>query len=287
MKTWPPRHNSCCQRCALVKRLSEEKGSLFNSSSLTPCHCGAGTEPRAGRVVRAALYLVSSIPVLKIRRLRSPTSPLQGLIITKTTIDLCMGLTVNPALSRLLIIRFFPKIVGVGGDIGAIFKNEGTGDQKCNDWLKDNKGHSWCSQLQIPQTSNLLSPLYLVHPRSDTRMRSPVLCRMTAVPVRMQMKRESEVASFLPLSLFFRRSAQATPFHLVFTGKRGPVKTLSVRKRKKRIKSPLSSVTASVMVETHSLQAYKNPCKMRVSFQERNFRFWNIPQNPQRTHAGY
>lgn len=173
MKTWPPRHNSCCQRCALVKRLSEEKGSLFNSSSLTPCHCGAGTEPRAGRVVRAALYLASSIPVLKIRRLRSPTSPLQGLIITKTTIDLCMGLTVNPALSRMLIIRFFSKIVGVGGDIGAIFKNEGTGDQKCNDWLKDNKGHSWCSQLQIPQTSNLLSLLYLVHPRSDTRNEKP------------------------------------------------------------------------------------------------------------------
>lgn len=69
VKTWPPRHNSRCQRCASVKLLSEEKGSLFNSSSLTPCHCWTGTEPRAGRVVRAALYLVSYTTVLKIRRL--------------------------------------------------------------------------------------------------------------------------------------------------------------------------------------------------------------------------
>lgn len=122
-----------------------------------------------------------------------------------------------------------------------------------------------------PQICCLCSTLYI--PEVTHGMRSPVLCRMTAVPVRTQMKRGSEVASFLPLSLFFHRSAQATPFHLIFTGKRGPVKTLSVRKRKKRIKSPLSSVTASVMVETHSLQAYKNPCKMRVSFRERNFRF--------------
>ena len=169
MKTWPPRHNSCCQRCALVKRLSEEKGSLFNSSSLTPCHCWAGTEPRAGRVVRAALYLVSYIPVLKIRRLRSPTSPLQGLIVTKTTVDLCMGLTVNPALSRMLIIRFFPTSLGL--EVTSVpflkmrelgIRNEMTGSRI----IKITPGGASFRSLRLHICC--LSPLHLVHPRSDT-----------------------------------------------------------------------------------------------------------------------
>ena len=106
-KTWPPQHHSRCQRCGSVKRLSEEKGSLFNSSPLTPCHCRAGTGPGAGRVVRAAPYLVSYTPALKIRRLCSPVSPLHGLIIAKTrTIHFCTGLTVNLALSGMFITRF-------------------------------------------------------------------------------------------------------------------------------------------------------------------------------------
>lgn len=109
MKTWPPRQNSCCQRCALVKRLSEEKGSLFNSSSLTPCHCWTGTEPGAGRAVRAALYLVSCTTVLKIAGLCSPTSSLHELIAAKpATIHLCRGWTGHLAPSKTGIIHVPP-----------------------------------------------------------------------------------------------------------------------------------------------------------------------------------
>ena len=133
-KTWPPQHHSHCQRCGSVKRLSEEKGSLFNSSPLTPCHCRAGTGPGAGRVVRAALHLVSYTPALKIRRLCSPVSPLHGLIIAKTrTIHFCTGLTVNLALSGCS--SFVSAMTGVGGDVTAIFRNEGRGVGGLLGWL--------------------------------------------------------------------------------------------------------------------------------------------------------
>lgn len=69
-------------------------------------------------------------------------------------------------------------------------------------------------------------------------IRSPLLYIVPVVPVRIKMNKEPElVFSFLPLSLFFHGSAclgsvQPTPFHLIFTGERMPVKIINVRKRK-------------------------------------------------------
>lgn len=172
MKTWPPRHNSCCQRCALVKRLSEEKGSLFNSSSLTPCHWCTGREPGAGRAVRAALYLVSFATALKITRLCSRTSSPQGLIITKTTIiRLCRGLPGKPALSRTGIIPF-SQLWDVS-DRRAISKNEEAGPSE-RKWLVQGEGSTLPPTEPAPRS-----------PDCRSRHTGP-----TTVPERITMKTE-------------------------------------------------------------------------------------------------
>lgn len=133
-----------------------------------------------------------------------------------------------------------------------------------NKWPKGNeaRSHGACTELPRLQICCLRCTLGIPE---VCGIRSPIICMVIVGPVRMMMKRGYELVSFLPLSLFVHPNVcsghkQLTPFHLIFPGKRRPVKMVSVMKRE--------MIFLIVMLRINSFDIYKNPPKIRVRFLE-------------------